>query len=388
MAGRSVDGPSRVGGASAPGVRRAARWVAAAAILLVAAFGTPREARAFHPFRHGVVGFGHCGFGPVGWGGCWPAFGSVSYGTGFAYGGTRFWSGSTILGVPFWSGGWGACAPVWGGPVCGAPVFAGSFCGGPMWCGPVWGGPVFAGPYWGVPAWRSPVSAWYGGWMAGPARGWNVGPAWGWNIPFAAAQPAAAPFAGVPGPRVGERARPAAVQFAAAPEAPRGGRAGVGGPAIDAAVETAIRTSNAPSRARAARLVKAGDKHLRDAVDDPKRLAKAIDAYRRAAAIASDQPDIFLRQAIALTASGKREAATAALARAVAIDGRLADAEGDRIAGGPALARPAVVTALDVRSGKLVERIFAERGGAADANWIAKRWSDRDGLPVFVAARR
>ncbi len=415
MAGRSVTGPSRVLWRHTASVRRAVRSLAAAAILLGAVLGLSREAHAFHPFRHGFAGFGHCGVGPVGWGGwcgprvggfacgpgwgyagpgfgwggCWPAFGSVSYGTGFAFGGTRFWSGSTILGVPFWGGGWGGCAPVWGGPVWGAPVFAGSFCGGPFW-----GGPAFGGPWWGVPAWRSPVSAWYGGWMAGPARGWNVGPAWGWNIPFAAAQPAVVPFAAAPFPAVGGPrlnvargpARPVAVQLAELPEAPRGGRAGVGVPAIDPSVEKAIRTSNAPSRARAARLVKAGDKHLRDAVDDPKRLAKAIDAYRRAAAITADQPDIFLRQAIALTAAGKREAAASALARAVAIDGRLADADGGRIAGLP-LAVPAGVTALDVRSGKLVDRIFAERREAADANWIARRWADRGAAPVLVAVR-
>lgn len=407
MAGRTVQGFFPVRGPRAPGVRRPGRAIAAAAVLLAALLGPSQEARAFHPFRHGgFAGFGHCGVGPVGWGGwcgprfggpgfgwggCWPAFGSVSYGTGFAFGGTRFWSGSTILGVPFWGGGWGGCAPVWSGPVCGAPVFAGSFCGGPFLGGPAFVGPPFCGPWWGVPAWRSPVSAWYGGWMAGPAQGWNVGPAWGWNIPFAASQPAgarliAAPFPAVPGHRVGGPARPVAVQFADLPATPRGGRAGVGVPAIDPSVEKAIRTSNAPSRARAARLVKAGDRHLRDAVDDPKRLAKAIDAYRRAAAIAADQPDIFLRQAIALTASGKRDAAGAALARAVAIDGRLADADGSRIAGLP-LAVPAGVTALDVRCGKLVDRIFADRREAADANWIAKRWADRDAPPVLVAAR-
>lgn len=425
MAGRSFRGPSRLGGRIAPGMHRPAGLLAAAAILIAVTMGMAREARAFHPFRHGGAGFGHCGVAPIGWGGwcgprfappcgfggfgpapgwcvggpgfgwggCWPAFGSVSYGAGFAFGGTRFWSGSTILGVPFWGGGFGACAPVWGGPVWGAPVFAGSFCGGPA----VWGGgccgPAFGGPVWGFPAWQSPVSAWYGGWMAGPARGWNLGPARGWNVPFAAAPPRGAPFADpFPVGRgrhpvvAGRQPGPAPLLVAEAVPAPRGGRGGVGVPAIDAAVEREIRTSNAPSRARAARLVKAGDRHLRDAVDDPTRLAKAIDAYRRAAAIAADQPDIFLRQAIALTASGKREAAAAALSRAVAIDGRLADA-----VGGPAVGLPLdvrrVATALDVRSGKLVERIFAERGATADANWIAKRWADRDAPPVLVAAR-
>lgn len=313
-------------------------------------------------FRRGV-GFGGCwpaaswnGCWPGAWGygGCWPVMGTAWCGTGFAVGGTRFWSGSTFFGVPAWGG----CAPAWCGPNWGAPG----------WCAPNWCAPAFCG---------GGVSAWYGGWTVGPARGWNVGPARGWNLPCAAVAPR----------------RPAAVQLAG--QAPAGnafgGRDALGGALIDAAVARTIRTSSADARARAARLVKLGDGHLRDAVDAPTRLAKAIDAYRRAAAIAPDQPDIHLRHSIALVAAGKRAAADAAIARAVAIDGRLAepaagaDAGGlDRLAGLPAPA------ALDVRGGKLLARILdagAPAGGTAAGTWIARSWTARQGAGVLVASR-
>jgi hypothetical protein len=369
----------------------------------------PREARAFHGHQggcHGGFGFGHGGFGPGGfgqcgfggwrgggfgcggnWGGygwgvpCWPVIGNVSYGTGFAFGGTRFWSGTTVFGVPAFGG----CGPVWGAPAWGG-------CG-PAWCAPVWGG---CGPVWGAPAWCAPVwgggwggpgwigggwggarfggvGAWYGGWSRGPAWGWNRGPARGWNR----------------GPAPGW-----AIPFAGA--APIGrlpvGRGHLGAPAIDAAVEVAIRTSNAPARARAARLVALGDRHLRAAVDEPAKLAKAIDAYRRAASIAPDQPDTFLRQAIAFTAAGKGTAAAAALGRAVAIDPRLAEGgrgKGVGIGGAFVGRAPAdAVPPLAARSSKLLTRIFADSTATPEApaeNWIANRWLGRDAGPVMVA---
>ena len=197
----------------------------------------------------------------------------------------------------------------------------------------------------------------------------------GWNLPCAAVAP-----------------RPAAALLARGANAAGafGGRDALGGGAIDAAVAGTIRSSNAEARGRAARLVKLGDSHLRDAIEEPARLAKAIDAYRRAAAIAPDQPDIHLRHSMALVAAGKRTAADAAIARAVKIDARLAepargaDAEGvlDRLAGLPA------ATALDVRGGKLLAKILdAGRPGAASGNWIVRSWTGRRGAGVLVASR-
>ncbi|MFM7075364.1 MAG: hypothetical protein ACKO3G_04770 [Planctomycetaceae bacterium] len=338
-------------------------------------------------FRRGI-GFGGCwparawnGCWPGTWGygGCFPVVGTAWCGTGFAVGGTRFWSGSTFFGVPAWGGcfpvapfGW--CAPTWCGPAWCAPVW-----GGPAWCAPAWGGPAWGGPAWGAPAFcGGGASAWYGGWNVGTAQGWNAGPARGWNLPCAAVAPR----------------RPAAALLAgqAPAEHAFGGRDALGGGVIDAAVAGTIRSSNAEARRRAARLVKLGDGHLRDAVDEPIRLAKAIDAYRRAAAIAPDQPDVHLRHSIALVAAGKRTAADAAIARAVAIDARLAEPAGGTGAEGAAerLAGLPAPTALDVRGGRLLARIFdagGPDGAAPEGNWIARSWAGRPGTGVLVASR-
>jgi len=414
---------------------RVRRWIVgrlavALVVATAAAFVTPRPAEAFHGHhgfhhggwhggfgfghvRHGGWGFGHGAYAPwghggLGWGGgwgvpCWPMIGNVSYGTGFAVGGTRFWSGTTVFGVPAWGG----CGPVWGGgwgaPVWSGPVWGGGW-GAPVWSGPVWGGGWGGG--WGGPRFGG-VGAWYGGWNPGPGWGWNRGPARGWAIPFASATPAfprpgfRAPFAppqpfGAPAFGLAAIQGPRATtgSLTSRPTAPGeafAGRGQLGAPTIDPAVEVTIRTSNAPARARSARLVASGDRHLREAIDDPARLAKAIDAYRRAATIAPDQPDTFLRQAIALTAAGKPSAAATALGRAVAIDPRLA--EGSAEARGPIPAAPALLAAkpLATRSGKLLARIFAtpegDRSAPAD-NWIARRWQGREAEPTLVAARR
>jgi hypothetical protein len=151
------------------------------------------------------------------------------------------------------------------------------------------------------------------------------------------------------------------------------------------ALANAVRSSNADARLRAGRLVASGDRHLRAAVDAPARLAKALDAYRRAAAIAPDQPDNYLRQAIVLTALERRDEAQAAIDRAVAIDGRLggddaaARAAAQRLPPVPALGDPSGPTALAARSGSLIGRIF-QSGAAAvepEVNWIADRWSQQ-----------
>lgn len=396
--------------------------VLAAAVVTAGLVATgPRVAHAFpghhgfhHAHWHGGFGFGHCGFGRFGgpvWGGfgapCWPLIGNVSFGTGFACGGTRFWSGTTIFGVPAWNG-FGGCGPVWTpawGPVCG-PVWGVPAWGGFGGCGPGWFGGGWVGPRWGG------VGAWYGGWNPGPGWGWNPGPAWGWNpgpargwaIPFATVAPAF-PRPGLPVTAARPQPFGAPAFGLAAIQGPRTVRASrtilptapgaaerLGGPPIDTAIEVAIRTSNAPARARAARLVAVGDRHLRAAIDEPSKLAKAIDAYRRAATIAPDQPDTFLRQAIAFTAAGKPSSAATAVARAVAIEPRLAEDAADDRGGGTIIApHPAVrSTPLVTRSSKLLSRIFAtpesERNASSD-NWIARRWQGREAGAVLVAAR-
>jgi integrase len=77
---------------------------------------------------------------------------------------------------------------------------------------------------------------------------------------------------------------------------------------LDAAVEVAIRSSNAPARARAARLVALGDRHLRSAVDEPAKLSKAIDAYLRVRASHqfADSPRVWIGSQGPLTGDGIR----------------------------------------------------------------------------------
>ena len=146
-----------------------------------------------------------------------------------------------------------------------------------------------------------------------------------------------------------------------------------------------------PCRARAPRLVAVGDPHLRTAIHDPAKLTAALDAYRRAATIAADQADTFLRQAIVLTALNRADDAARAVDRAVTIDARLGTDTtaalaaqqqlppdpvfGDRPDAGP--------TTLASRSTDLLARIFREFpdgdgqavAAVAGANWIADRWS-------------
>jgi hypothetical protein len=171
----------------------------------------------------------------------------------------------------------------------------------------------------------------------------------------------------------------------------------------DAAVaSSATRGSNPASRLRAARQVAIGDRHLRTANGDPAELRRAVDAYRRAAAIAADQPDTFVRQAIALVALGDRGQADAAMARAAAIDGRLAavapsggERSPDPVFGDRPVGRPSPLAAR----GQAILRQIAEQGevarGQADAienepllAGVAARWMERfGGVPATVARR-
>lgn len=137
-----------------------------------------------------------------------------------------------------------------------------------------------------------------------------------------------------------------------------------------------------------------GDRQLRDANGDPAQVRRAVDSYRRAATIAGDQPDTFVREAIALVAIGERGQADAAMAKAVAIDGRLADAA--PAAGGqppdPVFGdRPADADQpLAARGQTVLRQIAAETAageGDASVDWLAGRWANRfAGVMNAVAA--
>jgi hypothetical protein len=132
----------------------------------------------------------------------------------------------------------------------------------------------------------------------------------------------------------------------------------------------AVRASNAAARRRALKLVDVGDRHLRAAAEDRAKLVRALDAYRRAATIAADLPDTFVRQAIVFVALGREEQARLAVARVAAIDPRIEETVGDR--GRELLAAIAGPAADD----------------AAPPNWIADRWAVhwQPGMAALAAA--
>ncbi|MFM9057893.1 MAG: hypothetical protein ACKOSQ_02005 [Planctomycetaceae bacterium] len=324
-------------------------------------------------------------------------------GPNFAYGNAGYGAGSSIAGVGcrrwgtgYWSGG-GVCGPWWRG---GCHVGGWPTCGrGGYWLG--WPGLGFGGCYgasrWGgcesvylsVPPcggatffsgrqvpFVTGVVPFVGGWPTNWYPGYAVGP-WGWYPSAVPAPVGVGPQFGPAGilPFLGAgtsggaanaglaAARPATVrQVAAARAAP------------------APRLVNDAARRRAARLVAVGDRHLRAArVGVPVRVRQALDAYRRAATAAPDDPDIRVREALTLVALGDANGADAALARATAIDGRLSAAPprrgdappdpvfGDRVADAP--------TPLAARG----TAILREIGGAdaGDVEWLAARWGDR-----------
>lgn len=157
-----------------------------------------------------------------------------------------------------------------------------------------------------------------------------------------------------------------------------------------------LRSSNAQARLRAGRLLAVGDRHLRSAVDDPARLARALGSYRRAATIAPDLPDNYLRQAIVLTALDRPDDAAAAIQRAIAIDGRLGDdphaalAAAERLPPVPGMAVGPGSMALAARSESLIGRIFRDDAAAEGpaANWIADRWSRQCQAEIARVARK
>lgn len=356
---------------------RQSRWFQVSVLIVVTALAwcQPQAASAWY----GRWGGGFCGsvFRPA----CGPMVGPLCHGGwGGWYGGTRFaFSDSVYLGGPF------------GGFFSGA---VSSYVIGPQWCGPgyfgAWSG--YGWPRCGFPCTYYPSPYGYGCWGYTPIvvspYGGSIAPVYG---------PAGVlPFMGL-STRVPARVTASGPAAQPAPQlALRRAAPAAHAPAI------AVRASNGVARLRAARLVAVGDRHLRTAIHDSAKLAAALDAYRRAATIAPDQADTFLRQAIVLTALERADDAAKAVGRAVAIDARLghdataAVAAQERLPPDPVFGdRPDTgPTTLASRSMGLVTRIFREDpagGGAAvpaGANWIATRWSQQwRGQVQAVAAR-
>jgi len=312
-------------------------------------------------------------FGPRVYGG-WGGYGGW-------YGGTRFaFSDSVYVGGPF--GG------LFSGAVSSYVINPWNGCGvrGYGWNGYGWNGYGWRGYGWNGCGWRG----------------------YGWGYPPIIVSPYPGSFGPVYGPAgvlpfMGLSARvPTRVSAGATvpPPAPQLalGRAAPAAPA--AAI--AIRASNGVARLRAARLVAVGDRHLRIALRDSTKLAAALDAYRRAATIAPDQADTFLRQAIVLTALERADDAAKAVDRAVAIDARLGDNAAAAVAAQERLPPDPVFgdrpdtgpTTLISRSTGLLARIFPEEPAGADPavpampNWIATRWSQQwQGQVNAIAAR-
>jgi hypothetical protein len=329
----------------------------------------------------------------------------------------------------------------WGGGNCGVPVAQVCRTGWSGYGG--WGGGGWVGGGWGNcwnPCWNPCATAWCSpvvstGWCP-PYGGWSVGwPGWGWGwgggfgtswwassgsvflagpgggtffsggiVPIPSAIPvvplAGVPFAAAPrrGPVIGPGLMPPAVTTVAMPSRPRAD-----------AFQAASRSrpvSNTATRRRAATLMAAGDRHLAAAAGDPQRLRAALDAYRRAATAAADEPDAFIREALALVALGQDAAADRAIARAVAIDGRLAggapavvrDAPPDPVFGDRPLGEP---SPLATRGQAILRDVVAAAGSARDdaggdadvaathlarlASTWADRWQDGGRAVAFAS---
>jgi len=379
---------------------RHSRWFQASILVVVTvlAWCQPQAASAWHGrWHHGFYGGG---FRP--W--CGPVFGPRVYGGwGGWYGGTRFaFRDAVALGGPF------------GGSFSGA---VSSYVIGPRWCGPAafggWGGYRWGGCY-GFPCTYYPYPIGYGGWGYAPIVvspfGGSIAPVYGpaGVLPFmglssATPIPSSLQTLAARGPAMTPMARLAARSAAAgSPVAPPVPQLALGTARQVAPLSSiAVRASNGEARLRAARLVAVGDRHLRTAVQAPAKLAAALDAYKRAATIAPDQADTFLRQAIVLTALERTDDAAKAVDRAVAIDGRLggnaaaAVAAQERLPPDPVFGdRPDIgPTTLASRTTGLLDRIFPGSAGdgpavPAGANWIAARWSRQwQGQVNAVAAR-
>jgi len=273
-------------------------------------------------------------------------YGNAGFGRGYSSWVSRSWGGGTC-GVPAaqvcrtgwagsggWGGGWGNCwSPCWN--PCWNPC-ATAWCPPAVstgWCGPY--GWSFGWPAWGWGWGGGFGTSWYASsgsvFLAGPGRGTFFS---GGVVPIPYAIPVM-PFAAAArhGPQSAPGLSPAAITTVAMPSRPRADALQA------AALQAASRSrpvSNTATRRRAATLMATGDRHLATAAGDPQRLRAALDAYRRAATAAADEPDTFIREALVLVALGQDAAADRAIARAVAIDGRLADGPIHLVPGAPA----------------------------------------------------
>lgn len=127
--------------------------------------------------------------------------------------------------------------------------------------------------------------------------------------------------------------------------------------------EPPIRVSNADARRRARSLVAVGDRHLRESLVERAKLARALSSYRRAAMIAPDLPEIYVRQAIALVALDRSDDASRAIATVATIDPRLENT----VADSGLMAMHQIWPAPDGSEGRTEPA----------ANWIADRWTQR-----------
>jgi len=353
------------------------QWSRFAVLIVLTAlvWGQPRTASAWHcRWRAGL-------WGPRAW--CGPVIGPGFYGGwGGGFGVSRFaFTDSVYLGGPyggFFSGG------------------IRSYVVGPGWYGPAWGG------WYGWPCAYAPYGFGYGygyGWqpiVISPFGG-SVAPVFGpvgarafLGFGFANAAPAGS-MTNPPG--IGSQPAAPAALAGLAPGRPAAQPAPAPQLALrQPATPIVVRSSNGDARLRAGKLVALGDRRMRDALDDATKLHAALDAYRRAATIAPDLPDTFLRQAIVLTALDRSVDAARAVERAVAIDARLgtdtaaALAAQERLPPDPVFGeRPdGTPTGLESRSRDLLARIFTRQPGdgpaAAGLNWIADRWARLHGI--------
>lgn len=153
------------------------------------------------------------------------------------------------------------------------------------------------------------------------------------------------------------------------------------------------RPSSPGGRARAQRLVTAGDRRLLEDDDGPLVARAALGDYRAAARSAQDDPDIQIRLAILHQAIGQSRDADRAIARATQIDGRLAatlDPVPPDAAGFHASAPPGI-PAVMARGLAILREIAAadERPAGAPSpapvlEWLEAAWNDR--LERAVAA--
>lgn len=226
-------------------------------------------------------------------------------------------------------------------------------------------------------AWPSGGAFFSGSLVPVPACGWGFPAVSPWSLGAIPTPPITTTIASssviAPGPTVGDMIA-------------RAGRA-----APQASLPGPTRPTKQLARLRAARLVALGDRQLREAAADAGRLRQALDSYRRAAGIAADEPDTFVRQAVTLVALGRRAEADAAAARAAALDGRLTVGAADRRLGpGDPVFDGGVadgVPPLARRGSEILAEIGARGTGADDVRWLAGLWSERFGLaPARQAA--